>query len=647
MTDRAQLIGPSDIADLAKVSRGAVSNWRRRHSDFPEPVAGTSANPLFKVVEVRQWLEVNGKEISKPDPVMRAWSVVNSYRGALSGSQDLLIYVIFAACALKKSELTGLPLPESKVAHNEGMDAVIDEIAQSINVDDPVELPHIAEKLTERIGGYRGRSAFDFGQVRSKIAEVLAALAKSRQGGKILDPMCGISEALIQTSRRGASFDSYHGVDVNAEALSVSRFRAFLEPLQATFISGDILADAPRIGVFEADVVLVEPPFGMSYEPTQISLDDARFDFGRPPRNRADMLWPQLAISYLSKSGTGFVALPHGPLFLGGPIQKIRESLVKEGCVESIISLPGGMIPGTQIETVIMVLRRPDPAREFVRLIDVSRTDSYIVEAVEALSSDNCDSFPYVIDMPISDLEKSGFKLLPTLWVSAGLGKERQSAKVLKTVIESATNGLSQIPPVERTNEIRSLLVSNDSLRVLSVGELIRRGYVQRIRVERCHSKDHPLVDYAIQRGDLENGEIEVPPVPAKFADDYLLTKPNDVVVNSFGRLHASVDRAGSHVVGLAMETLRLLDMSELLPEYFALMIGSDWNERFQLGRSLGRYELDMFEIPLLSRQDQEELLRIMRDLKRSEIATRKYLESLDTLRQSLLSSIRFGVEED
>jgi len=32
------LVGINEIAQMAKVSRQAVANWRRRMSDFPEPL---------------------------------------------------------------------------------------------------------------------------------------------------------------------------------------------------------------------------------------------------------------------------------------------------------------------------------------------------------------------------------------------------------------------------------------------------------------------------------------------------------------------------------------------------------------------------------------------------------------------------------
>ncbi|MGE5156222.1 MAG: N-6 DNA methylase, partial [Betaproteobacteria bacterium] len=53
----------ADIARLAGVGRAAVSNWRRRHGDFPQPVGGPPTSPTFARPEVEAWLQANGKQM--------------------------------------------------------------------------------------------------------------------------------------------------------------------------------------------------------------------------------------------------------------------------------------------------------------------------------------------------------------------------------------------------------------------------------------------------------------------------------------------------------------------------------------------------------------------------------------------------------
>ncbi|MCQ0014142.1 hypothetical protein [Actinomadura madurae] len=67
----------ADIARLAAVGRAAVSNWRRRHDDFPQPVGGTAASPTFSLAEVEDWLRGQGKLADSPVRE-RVWQTLRS-----------------------------------------------------------------------------------------------------------------------------------------------------------------------------------------------------------------------------------------------------------------------------------------------------------------------------------------------------------------------------------------------------------------------------------------------------------------------------------------------------------------------------------------------------------------------------------------
>ncbi|MFJ3232521.1 N-6 DNA methylase [Streptomyces sp. NPDC086787] len=66
MQDNATEVTAAGIARLAGVGRAAVSNWRRRHADFPRPVGGTETSPSFALAEVEAWLRKQGKLAEVP-----------------------------------------------------------------------------------------------------------------------------------------------------------------------------------------------------------------------------------------------------------------------------------------------------------------------------------------------------------------------------------------------------------------------------------------------------------------------------------------------------------------------------------------------------------------------------------------------------
>lgn len=93
MQDNATEVTAAGIARLAGVGRAAVSNWRRRHADFPKPVGGTETSPSFALAEVEAWLRAQGKLAEVPLRE-RVWQQL---AGHPEGAVTALVH---AGCAL-------------------------------------------------------------------------------------------------------------------------------------------------------------------------------------------------------------------------------------------------------------------------------------------------------------------------------------------------------------------------------------------------------------------------------------------------------------------------------------------------------------------------------------------------------------------
>jgi predicted DNA-binding transcriptional regulator AlpA len=91
--DNGTEVTAAEIARLAGVGRAAVSNWRRRHADFPRPVGGTETSPSFALTDVEEWLRKQGKLAEVPLKE-RVWQQVT---GHPEGPVTALVH---AGCAL-------------------------------------------------------------------------------------------------------------------------------------------------------------------------------------------------------------------------------------------------------------------------------------------------------------------------------------------------------------------------------------------------------------------------------------------------------------------------------------------------------------------------------------------------------------------
>ncbi|MFD5691969.1 N-6 DNA methylase [Streptomyces rubiginosohelvolus] len=142
MPENATEVTAAGIARLAGVGRAAVSNWRRRYADFPQPVGGTGTSPSFALAEVEQWLRDQGKLAEVPLRE-RVWQAV---AGHPAGAGRALIHV---GCALLLVRDRPTAWLELAAAPDERMAALL-----------PQAMEHV---LTARLGpaadGVHGTSA--------------------------------------------------------------------------------------------------------------------------------------------------------------------------------------------------------------------------------------------------------------------------------------------------------------------------------------------------------------------------------------------------------------------------------------------------------------------------------------------------------
>ena len=62
-----KLAGITEVAELASISRSAVSNWIKRDPSFPRPLAVLACGPIWDKADVETWLLKNFTKTMNPD----------------------------------------------------------------------------------------------------------------------------------------------------------------------------------------------------------------------------------------------------------------------------------------------------------------------------------------------------------------------------------------------------------------------------------------------------------------------------------------------------------------------------------------------------------------------------------------------------
>lgn len=346
-----QHVTSADIARLAGVTRAAVSNWRRRHDDFPAPVEGTRGSPLFSLEEVRAWLDRQDKGVEKT-PEVRLWHALRT-----AYPDHLLRGLADAAEYLAHGEPGGL-----------GHDAagLLDELARDSS---PAQ---VSAALSARLLDSAERSGSAFGST-ARMVRALARLTRA-DAASVFDPACGTGSLLLSA---GAPRARRTGQDADPEAARLVRARSALELGQAADVrTGDSLR-ADQWEGHRAELVVCDPPPATTDWGREELLMDPRWELALPPKAEAELAWLQHAYAHTAPGGQTAVVVSTSCAYRRTG-RRIRADLVRRGLLTDVFALPAGLAAAHSQPVHLWLLRRPlgdDDTAHAVRMWDLTAAD--------------------------------------------------------------------------------------------------------------------------------------------------------------------------------------------------------------------------------------------------------------------------------
>ncbi|WP_326814523.1 N-6 DNA methylase [Streptomyces sp. NBC_01762] len=394
MPENSTEVTAAGIARLAGVGRAAVSNWRRRHADFPKPVGGTETSPSFALPEVEQWLRDQGKLAEVPLRE-RVWQQL---AGHPAGAVPALVHAGCALLLVRDRPTAWLEISAvsdgrmAKVLHLALNDLLTARFGPATEAGDgsgggtngcvravhtptadellpSVPLLRAAAELAAETGA---RQAFEFLLGRQLdanprqftltppgLAELMAALVETgiRPARTVLDPATGTGALLRALSRPTALYAQDADPDLAALTALRLALNSTIESCTVDVRTGDTLrADAfPQLAV---DAVLCHPPFNERNWGHDELAYDPRWEYGFPARTESELAWVQHALAHLREGGTAVLLMPPAAASRRSG-RRIRADLLRRGALRAVVALPAGAAPPYGIPLHLWVLRKP------------------------------------------------------------------------------------------------------------------------------------------------------------------------------------------------------------------------------------------------------------------------------------------------
>ena len=323
------------------------------------------------------------------------------------------------------------------------------------------------EFLISNYAANAGKSGGEF-FTPQHVSKLIAQLAMHQQKtvNKIYDPAAGSGSLLLQAKKHFDAHiieEGFFGQEINHTTYNLARMNMFLHNInydKFNIALGNTLLD-PHFGDDKPfDAIVSNPPYSVNWigsdNPTLIN--DERFAPAGvlAPKSKADFAFVLHALSYLSSKGRAAIVCFPGIFYRGGAEQKIRQYLLDNNYVETVIALAPNLFFGTSIAVNILVLskHKTDSLTQFIDASGLFKkatnnntlTDAHIGQIMEAFDN-KADVEHFAKSVEYDAIAASDYNLSVSSYVEA---------KDTREVIDIAKLNANLKTTVAKINQLRA-----------------------------------------------------------------------------------------------------------------------------------------------------------------------------------------------
>ena len=405
------------IKYISDVWQDHMETYKEEHGDEPELIAELMKNERFVLPEKANFYTLYAKrnEAGNGERIDKALAAIEDAN--ISKLRDVFQDINFNSNKLGE-----------EAQKNELLKDLLEDFAKETLNLRPSRIGNLDiignayEFLIKSFAANSGRSAGEF-YTPPEVSQLMATLMAAQEGDEICDPACGSGSLLMKCGRyvqqhnNGSKKYALYGQEAIGSTWALAKMNMFLHGEDNHKIEwGDTIRNPKLLndeaGLKHYDIVVANPPFSLDKWGHGTAEDDkySRFKRGIPPRTKGDYAFILHMIETMKpKSGRMAVVVPHGVLFRGSSEGSIRQKLVDENLLDTVIGLPEKLFYGTGIPASILIFKK-NKSDDKVLFIDASREFESgknqnqlsqanldkIIETSRARNPDGIDKYSYL-----------------------------------------------------------------------------------------------------------------------------------------------------------------------------------------------------------------------------------------------------------
>ena len=322
------------------------------------------------------------------------------------------------------------------------------------------------EFLISNYAANAGKSGGEF-FTPQHVSKLIAKLALYGQStvNKIYDPACGSGSLLLQAKKQFDDHvieEGFFGQEINHTTYNLARMNMFLHNINYDKFHielGDTLLNPQLQNDKPFDAIVSNPPYSVKWigSDNPVLINDERFAPAGvlAPKSKADFAFILHALNYLSARGRAAIVSFPGIFYRGGAEQKIRQYLVDNNYVETVIALAPNLFFGTSIAVNILVLYKGKINDNRVQFIDASElfkketnnnilTDEHI-DAIMSLFANKVDVAHQAVMVDYDTIKANDYNLAVSSYVEAKDTREVIDIHVLNSDIKTTVAKIDEL----------------------------------------------------------------------------------------------------------------------------------------------------------------------------------------------------------